>query len=191
MNRDRLEDLIAEVLRQEVDEASYCIDGLEDRVVTELDGRLPKPSLLGFVKKMVAPTRAGQLTQLAIVGATAAVFLIIGVFIADKLPVSNDNYQLLTSQASAAGESLFVMPAPTAKSVTVVGNFTGWEAMPLSDEDGDGIWTAKISLSPGRYEYAFVVDGKWWGQDPLADEYVQSFGQYNSVRYIVRAGDEA
>ena len=72
-----------------------------------------------------------------------------------------------------------------------LGNFNDWEATPLSDDDGDGIWTASIPLSPGRYEYAFVVDGRWWGQDPLADEYVRSFGDYSSVRYVGRAGDGA
>jgi 1,4-alpha-glucan branching enzyme len=73
----------------------------------------------------------------------------------------------------------------------VVGNFNDWEATPLSDENGDGIWTASIPLPPGRYEYAFVVDGRWWGQDPLADEYVRSFGEYNSVRYVGQVGDGA
>jgi hypothetical protein len=46
-----------------------------------------------------------------------------------------------------------------------------------------------LTLPPGRYEYAFVVDGRWWGQDPLADEYVHSFGEYSSVRYVGKAGD--
>lgn len=95
--------------------------------------------------------------------------------------------------AAAAGEDevLFVMPAPNAKSVAVVGNFNNWSPTPLSDPDGDGIWTARIPLPPGRYEYAFVVDGHWWGQDPLADDYVRSFGQYNSVRYVGRVGEGA
>jgi hypothetical protein len=46
-------------------------------------------------------------------------------------------------------------------------------------------------LPPGRYEYAFLVDGSWRGQDPDADEYIQSFGQFSSVRYIGRGGDDA
>jgi 1,4-alpha-glucan branching enzyme len=80
------------------------------------------------------------------------------------------------------------MPAPNAKSVAVLGTFNNWEPTPLT-ENKDGIWTASLTLPPGRYEYAFVVDGRWWGQDPLADEYVHSFGEYNSVRYVGKAGD--
>jgi len=72
----------------------------------------------------------------------------------------------------------------------VVGDFNAWEATPLTDENQDGIWTASIPLQPGRYEYAFVIDGRWWGQDPLADEYVRTFGQYSSVRYVGGGGDE-
>jgi 1,4-alpha-glucan branching enzyme len=80
--------------------------------------------------------------------------------------------------------NLFVIAAPGAKSVAIVGDFSAWQPLPLSDPDGDGIWSAIIPLPPGRYEYAFLVDGKWVGQDPLAHEYLRTFGEYVSVRYI-------
>ena len=128
------------------------------------------------------------------IGPTAVDVLLLGVVLAGRAPFLGGTPKE-TVRISAAAESgdaaLFLMPAPGAQSVTVVGNFNGWEATPLSDDDGDGIWTASIPLPPGRYEYAFVIDGRWWGQDPLADEYVRSFGDYNSVRYVGRAGDGA
>jgi len=77
---------------------------------------------------------------------------------------------------------------PQAQSVAVVGDFSAWEPVPLTDPDGDGVWTAVLDLPPGRYEYAFIVDGNWVGQDPQADEYVRSFGEYTSVRYVGTGG---
>ena len=89
------------------------------------------------------------------------------------------------------GKVLFSCKAPDAREVYLAGSFNGWEATPLADPDGDGIWMASIPLPPGRYEYAFVIDGRWWGQDPLADELVRSFGDYSSVRYVGHVGDGA
>jgi hypothetical protein len=30
----------------------------------------------------------------------------------------------------------------------------------------DGTWELKLSLGPGRYEYLFLVDGRFWELDP-------------------------
>jgi anti-sigma factor RsiW len=44
----------------------------------------------------------------------------------------------------------FVLKAPGARSVSVVGDFNGWSAKTHSmrDEDGDGIWTLTVNLRP-------------------------------------------
>ena len=46
------------------------------------------------------------------------------------------------------------------------GNFNGWcgECTPMSDDDGDGIWTITIELEDGDYEYKFTVNG-WSSQE--------------------------
>ncbi len=195
MREDSLDQLLRDTLKQEVSQEAFRLEGLEDRVVTELAGRVPRSGLGDLLKRLLAPTRGARIAQLAVVGATAAIFLVLGAFLGERIaPVGGGAPRHSTPVAAApAGEDevLFIMPAPGAKSVAVVGNFNGWSPTPLSDPDGDGIWTARIPLSPGRYEYAFVVDGHWWGQDPLADDYVRSFGQYNSVRYVGRVGEGA
>jgi hypothetical protein len=194
MRRDNLEETLKEALQHEVSVEAFHLEGLEGRIATELEGRLPNRSFLEALKQLVAPTRGTRLGQLAVIGATAVIFIVLGAFLAGRLPFlggSPKDTIRFSAAAESEGAVLFLMPAPGAQSVTVVGNFNGWDATPLSDKDGDGIWTASISLPPGRYEYAFVVDGRWWGQDPLADEYVRSFGEYNSVRYVGRAGDGA
>ena len=193
MKEDNLDQLLRDTLRQEVAQEAFLLEGLEDRIVTELSGRIPRSGFGDLLKRLLAPTRGGRIAQLVVVGATAVIFLVLGAFLGDKIPVFKMTRHAATAVAAAKGEDevLFVMPAPNAKSVAVVGNFNNWSPTPLSDPDGDGIWTARIPLPPGRYEYAFVVDGHWWGQDPLADDYVRSFGQYNSVRYVGRVGEGA
>jgi hypothetical protein len=193
MRVDNLDQALSEALRQEVQEKALCIDGLEERVVTEIEGQMPRRGLGDFFRRMIAPTRSGRIGQLAAVGLTAVVFFAFGMFLAGR--ITNSEHKVTTPIVSTAAEGqnkvLFVMPAPGADSVSVVGNFNGWEATPLADDNKDGIWTASILLPDGRYEYAFIVDGRWWGQDPLADGYVHSFGEYNSVRYVGQVGEGA
>jgi hypothetical protein len=71
---------------------------------------------------------------------------------------------------------------PAAKQVCVAGSFNDWqpERTPLKPS-GNGRWSGDLKVAPGRYEYLFVVDGKWL-PDPNARESVQNpFGGKNSV----------
>jgi hypothetical protein len=76
----------------------------------------------------------------------------------------------------------FVLVEPSAKSVAVVGDFNDWNvsATPLMREAGDGVWWVTLPLSPGRYRYAFVVDGTEWRGDPNAPA-EDEFGRPSSV----------
>jgi predicted carbohydrate-binding protein with CBM48 len=64
----------------------------------------------------------------------------------------------------------FVLDAPRAKSVTVVGDFNAWDGSktPLERDSTTGVWTALVDVHPGRHVYAFLVDGKTWTLDPNA-----------------------
>lgn len=83
----------------------------------------------------------------------------------------------------------FVLVAPQASRVSVVGDFNGWDttATPAKREP-DGSWTAFVPLSPGRHEYSFVLDGSHFVPDPTAplgpDD---GYGQKNSVMIVSRA----
>ena len=76
-----------------------------------------------------------------------------------------------------------VLLQPGAHSVSVAGDFNGWNPAHTRLEKSDGgIWTATIPLKPGRYEYMFVIDGKQWIADPLAtEETTDGFGAQNAV----------
>ena len=77
----------------------------------------------------------------------------------------------------------FVLVAPGANHVAVVGDFNGWNAaaMPLR-KLADGTWIVDVPLQPGRYAYAFVVDGKIQ-VDPSAPRAEGDFGE-NSVLMV-------
>lgn len=81
----------------------------------------------------------------------------------------------------------FVLVAPTAGSVTVVGDFNDWDlsATPLVRSEGEGVWAVTVPLTPGRYRYSFLVDGTTWLHDPRAARAVEDeFGRTNSVLTI-------
>ncbi len=74
-----------------------------------------------------------------------------------------------------------------AHTVTIAGDFNGWDpqANALEDPDGDGVWTTTLKLPPGRYEYMFVLDGEKWLPDPNALRYVKDgFGNRNAILEI-------
>ncbi len=80
----------------------------------------------------------------------------------------------------------FVFYAPDAASVMLVGDFNDWDrtATPLLNSNGSGVWSVAVPLSPGRYQYAFVVDGKWSSDPEAARGVTDDFGEPNSVLTI-------
>ena len=77
----------------------------------------------------------------------------------------------------------FVLAAAGARSVALAGDFDGWDParLPLRRE-ASGLWTVDVPLQPGRYQYAFVVDGRRFVADPAAPRAGgDDFGQPTSV----------
>jgi len=84
-------------------------------------------------------------------------------------------------------EVTFTISGIKANQIAVAGDFNGWNtsANQLEDPDGDGIWTGKMKLEPGRYEYMLVVDDGKWVTDPNAKVYANDgFGSKNAVLFI-------
>ena len=77
-----------------------------------------------------------------------------------------------------------VFTAPQAASVTIVGDFNGWDPQrtQLVRSSHEGLWRARLKLAPGVYQYSFVLDGSDWVSDPLAKTTLSDgFGGKNSV----------
>ena len=79
----------------------------------------------------------------------------------------------------------FVFPAPEAQRVFLGGDFNDWDthAAPMK-KDKKGNWKITVNLEPGKYEYRFLVDGKW-ENDPTCTECVPNeFGSVNCIRIV-------
>ena len=62
----------------------------------------------------------------------------------------------------------FVLVAPQASSVSLVGDFNDWDPARAPMRVAHGVWATAIRLTPGRYRYAFLVNGAEWRADPGA-----------------------
>jgi len=91
-----------------------------------------------------------------------------------------------TSKAAPARKRVsFGLHAPDAQSVSLAGDFNGWDPSdrPLK-RDASGEWKTTLTLPTGEYQYRFVVDGDWV-DDPQCDRRApNSFGSLNCVRIV-------
>ena len=72
---------------------------------------------------------------------------------------------ILTQAVANAEDHEFRYKAPDATSVELMCEFNGWKSVAMTKGD-NGVWTTKVSLSPGTYAYKFLVNGKDWVLDP-------------------------
>ena len=72
------------------------------------------------------------------------------------------------ASAQAARPVRFQLEAPASSHVAVVGDFNDWDprASPMVRAGGQGTWSLRLALPPGRYRYTFLVDGTRWVSDP-------------------------
>lgn len=98
---------------------------------------------------------------------------------------------VLPSRAQQGGEAAapdvtpvqFVVVAPGAESVSLVGDFNDWDARltPMRAVRDGRLWTVTIPLTTGRHRYAYLVNGARWLADPSAPRAPDDFGAPSSV----------
>ena len=74
-------------------------------------------------------------------------------------------------------------PAGT-KAVFLAGEFNNWktDAHKMEGPDANDLFTTKLTLPPGRYEYKYVLEGKIWRHDPANPHQAGYF--HNSVLFV-------
>lgn len=91
-----------------------------------------------------------------------------------------------TQRKTNADGILFQCRASEARQVFLAGTFNNWDskANPM-EPSGDGRWSLRLDLPPGRHEYKFLIDGEWCcmpGDDQAACNCVpNAFGTMNHV----------
>lgn len=86
-----------------------------------------------------------------------------------------------------AGEGVvFALDAPGAEHVFLTGEFTNWsrEGIRMARDGSDGLWRVAVNLTPGEYEYRFIVDGVWIKDPRNVDSVLNEFGQENSLLIV-------
>jgi 5'-AMP-activated protein kinase regulatory beta subunit len=76
----------------------------------------------------------------------------------------------------------FSIEADVAKEVILMGDFNHWKPNKHKmKKDKHGSWIKTLILSPGKYEYKFLIDGEW-KEDPQNPQVCSNcFGTVNSV----------
>lgn len=88
----------------------------------------------------------------------------------------------MANQKIAKQKVTFTYHEPSAKTVLVAGDFTGWDQAPISlKKDKTGVWKKTVSLVPGRYEYRLLVDGQWHDDPQCLNRQPNQFGGLNCV----------
>ena len=93
-------------------------------------------------------------------------------------------------RAVAANQEIpvqFVLVAPEARSVAVVGDFNNWGLgdTALVAVNHNGVWSVSASVRTGVHRYAFLVNGKQWVADPTAPRAAgDDFGQPSSALVV-------
>jgi len=86
----------------------------------------------------------------------------------------------------------FVLVAPTARKVQVVGDFNDWDASHqeyMAQHRGGGVWSVTAAIPEGHHRYSFVVDDSLWVADPTAPRVLDDdYGLPNSA-IVVGGGD--
>ncbi len=166
---------------------------LESRIMAEVEA-LPEPGLLRRGMAWLLnprPVRVSPLTAGLAVAALATVFFL-GIRASGPnptgvlRPAGPDNVMTAGNDAGAEIPVVyvqFVLEAPSARTVSVAGDFNDWEeGLSLQDLDGDGVWTGRVPVRPGVHAYMFLVDDTTWMTDPRAERYAEDgFGNRNAI----------
>lgn len=182
---------LAEALRRPVDLGPAARARLADALAAE--GTPGAPPHVRARRWLVRPAR-WALPPLATIAAAAGLVVCgaLGGAWASRARTGASAPPTPPAVAAAAAEGdprvvRFVLVAPGAAQVALVGDFNGWDAArtPMRPGGAPGMWTVELPVSAGRHVYAFVVDGTRWVADPaapLAPE--DGFGSRNSVLVV-------
>ena len=155
---------------------------LDNRVMAEIE-RLPAPRASDSVPLATwLRRRTIRLSPIGAAGLAAGIAAVVLIGSSIARPTGAPEPPQSVNLSRSTQMTQFVLVEPSANSVAVVGDFNDWNAAatPLRREAGDGVWWVALPLSPGRYRYAFVVDGTEWRGDPNAPA-EDEFGRPSSV----------
>jgi 1,4-alpha-glucan branching enzyme len=88
--------------------------------------------------------------------------------------------------SAAAGLTRLSIAARDARRVELAGDFTQWTFTP-AQRAANGVWYVDLAVAPGRYRYAFRVDGTEWRTPEGAATADDGFGGKSALLTIERS----
>ncbi len=179
MHRNAAEDRLASRLRR-LGEQEPPAD-FSERVMERIGTRSPAPERLwSRLSTWLLRPRTIRISPLSGLAAAACLMLALGLVLRGGV-----------NGTGAAPEGLspvtFVLAAPGATEVAVIGSFNDWNAAGwnMSRDAATGLWTLATALPPGSHEYVFLVDGSTPVPDASAALSADDgFGSRNSILLV-------
>jgi len=166
-----LKEYIVKGLNSEVEEEKTRLRGLEGRVLSQLSYESSDGAYMpSFFSLFPSPKLALATSLTAVLIAGLLTGFLIGGYVNTPFFSSTNGFT-------------FVIAYPEAQRVELAGDFTNWQPRQLKKRSG-GLWSIKLDLEPGRYEYNFIINDDRWVPDPRANEYVRSYDKLSSVIYV-------
>jgi 1,4-alpha-glucan branching enzyme len=100
----------------------------------------------------------------------------------ERAAVGNNGSTFLPQRTKVV-EFTFILDHFHSSEVFLCGDFNQWspQSLRMIRRDGSGRWEKRLTLLPGRYEYRFIVDGKWMSDPHAPAEVPNQYGLCNSV----------
>lgn len=163
----------------------------------------PPEGLRSWIMASLSPKKPGVWTRLRrffcqphtvsfvpIKWAPVLVGLLLLAVIPRLIPVDRQATRVTQSASTQQAALTFTFENPHARQVALIGTFNGWtpDGRVRTEKKGD-LWVFHIEVDPGRYEYAFLVDGQEIVPDPQAVfRRNNGFGTPNSIVYATANG---
>lgn len=159
---------------------------LMEKVRAEGPGRYPaRERTSGSWWRTSRELRISPLTGLAVAAGITAIIAVSSVAVGSRIASRPEVVarSASTPQHDTVQLVRFVFVDRNAASVELVGDFNAWTrgTTQMAQSGVPGVWAVSVPLSPGRHEYAFIINGSRWVADPLAVKASDDFGTESSV----------
>jgi hypothetical protein len=175
------------------------------RMLREMPDREPPKDLAEAVMRSLKPKQISPWRRLYLWAATprsislsplkllpAGVAISIALFLTIHFFPKQESPLRVTGNEQRLVAVTFTFHYPEAQSVNLVGSFNQWNPIGfhMSPRGEERVWVLNLKLPPGRYEYAFLVDGKVVLPDPRSPfSESDGFGSRNSILFVSNGYD--
>jgi len=184
------DDLRLDRIARELQKPVHVSSSIDARIMQAVR-QAPRYSRFRLWSRLTTPRRV-TITPLSwgVLAATVALFAVIGARhlaedVSSAAPAAANVLFPKAPKVERPQRVQFVLVAPDAKKVAVVGDFNGWDASHVAyqaQHRGGGVWSVTAPVPLGHHRYSFVVDDSVWVVDPMAPRAADAdFGVPNSA----------